>query len=249
MCLTVVRRPYGQEQITAIDREYIEVLRDRKSSVPNAANERLKILGQIFKLAVPKLLPVNPVLGVERLRTQEGGHETATDEHIAQYFAFHKEGPAWLAMKILTETGVRVSDLRILGRQHMRDGSLVFDTVKTGVRCILPIGIDLYNALPKAGGDQLTFLLNDLGQAFKNDKILSQRVSKWFKQAGIYGITAHSVRKWLATRMANNEATEYMLMAWFGWKDPKEARPYIQTANRQELAKSAAAKISNVERF
>jgi hypothetical protein len=65
---------------------------------------------------------------------------------------------------------------------------------------------------------------------------MSQAISKWFKEVEIQGITAHSVRKWLATKMANEGVDEFGLMAWFGWRDSKEAKPYTQTYNRTKAA-------------
>jgi integrase len=217
---------FGQERADRIGLAHIEVLRDRKADNPSAANERLKILSQVFKFA--KRRP-SPVAGVERLRMPQGGHRTATDEDIAAYEAKHTSGPARLAMTLLRAFGVRVSDLRLLGRQHVRNGLLCFNTVKTGVLCELPVEVDL----PK---DRMTFLLSDAGAPFESDKALSQRVAKWFRQAGVENTTAHSVRKWLATKKANDGATEYQLCAWFGWRDPKEARPYTAAANRRRLA-------------
>jgi len=235
---------YGDEMAKSLTLEHIEILRDRKADNPNAGNERLKVLGRIFKLAAKKKwVPFNIIREAERLETPEGGHETATDEHIAKYFAKHTSGSAWVAGTILAQLGVRVSDLRVLGRKHVRKGRLVFSTVKTHVLCELPIVPDLAVALPR---DNMTFLLSDAGKPFQSDKALSQRVSKWFAQADCPGITAHSVRKWLATKMAEKGATEYQLMSWFGWKDPKEARPYIQAANRQKMAQQISDKMAGV---
>lgn len=235
---------FGAERAKAMTPEYIEILRDRKADNPNAGNERLKILGQVFKLAkAKKWVPTNIVIGTERLGVPKGGHDTATDEDLEKYFAKHTSGAAWLAGMILKHTGVRVSDLRILGLPNIKKGKLVFETVKTGVLCELPIVPELERALPR---DNMTFLLSDLGKPYESDKALSQRVSKWFSQAGVEGITAHSVRKWRATKMAENGATEYQLMASFGWKDPKEARPYVQAANRQRMAQEASDKMAGV---
>jgi hypothetical protein len=235
---------FGAERAKAMTQEHIEILRDRKADSPNAGNERLKILGQVFKLAKAKRwVPVNIVIGTERLEVDEGGHDTATDEHIEAYFRKHTSGAGWLAGIILTKTGVRVSDLRILGRQHVKKGLLCFQTVKTKVLCELPIDTEFNAALPR---DNMTFLFSDAGKPFESDKALSQRVSKWFQQAGCPGITAHSVRKWLATKMAEAGATEYELMSWFGWRDPKEARPYVQAANRRKMAQSAYDKRTSV---
>lgn len=227
---------FGQERADRIGTSHIEVLRDRKTGNPNAGNERLKVLSQIFKFAKKPQL----VKGIERLGVPKGGHETATDEDIAAYEAKHASGPARLAMAILKHTGVRVSDLRLLGRQHVKNGRLRFVTVKTKMLCSLPL-----NAL-ELPRDRMTFVLTEEGIPFASDKALSQRVAKWFRQAGVKNVTAHSVRKWRATKMAEGGATEYQLMAWFGWKDPKEARPYVQAANREGLANEAGEKASIV---
>lgn len=235
---------FGDEKAKSLKVAHIEILRDRKADNPNAGNERLKILRQVFKMAVSKKwMDHNLARDLEALSVPQGGHDTATDEHIAQYLDKHTSGPAWLAGMILKHTGVRVSDLRILGLPNLQKGRLVFNTVKTNVLCQLPIPPDLARALPR---DNITFLLSDLGKPYESDKSLSQRVAKWFSQAGVKGITAHSVRKWRATRMAEKGATEYQLMASFGWKDPKEARPYVQAANRQKMAQEASDKMEGV---
>lgn len=221
---------FGQERFSRIGIAHLEVLRDRKGDNPNAGNERLKILSQVFKFA--KVKP-NPVRDIERLSVPQGGHRTAMDEDIAAYEEKHVSGPPRLAMDILKHTGARVSDLRLLGRQHVRNGLISFTTVKTGMLCRLPI-----NAL-ELPRDRMTFVLTEDGAAFASDKALSQRVAKWFRQAGIVGVTAHSVRKWRATKMAEGGATENQLMAWFGWKDAKEARPYTQAADRLRMAHEA----------
>ena len=235
---------FALEAVKRMTLGHVEILRDRKAGNPNAANERMKIMRQVFKFAVAKgWMPSNLARDAENLSVPKGGHETATDEQLDAYFAFHTSGAAHLAMTILKETGIRVSDLRVLGRQHVKKGVLVFKTKKTDMLCELPISAELQAALPR---DNMTFLLSDIRQPFKSDKSMSARVAKWFRQAGIEGVTAHSVRKWRATKMAEGGATEWQLCASFGWRDPKEARPYVQAANRQKMAREAFDKISSV---
>jgi len=237
---------FAHEHARKITAAHIRVLRDRKLDAPNAANERLKILNQIFRFAmVEEIVKENPVRTVERLVVATEGHETATDADIARYFARHTSGPAFVAMLLLTEFGMRVSDLRRLGWQHVRNGSLVFDTFKTGMRCELPADPAFWQSLPR-NANQLTFLLGRNGTPYGSDKSLSQMVSDWFDQAGCKSITAHSVRKWKATKFAENGWTENELMAWFGWRDPKEARPYTSTVNRRRLAESGKAKMGKI---
>lgn len=229
---------FGQEMVAAFGQDHIEILRDRKMDAPFAANERLKILAQIFQSKEAKRLRVNPVTGVERIGEPKGGHETATDADIERYLAFHASGPARLAMILLKNHGMRVSCLRMLGRRHRHGNLLAWETVKTGVLCEHAMQPETIEAIRLWGGD-LAILANEWRRPYASDKALSQRIAKWFRQAGIDGVTAHSVRKWLATRMAERGATEFELMAWFGWRDPKEARPYVEKASRKRMAESA----------
>lgn len=236
---------FGMERLEEITPKHIGILRDRKADNPNAGNERLKVLSQMFKYSIAQeWRSDNPVRDVARLSIPRGGHDTATDEQIAAYEAKHHAGPARRAMVLLKAFGMRVSDLRILGPQHVKKGLLTFKTVKTGVLCELTIDSDAAAEIKECR--DLVFLVSDYATAFASDKALSQRISKWFRQAGIDGVTAHGVRKWRATKMAENGASEFELMAWFGWKDPKEARPYVQAANRRKLARSAGEKMQSV---
>lgn len=249
MCLEKINPEHSQlfadTKITSFKKAHIAVLRDRKFNAPNAANERLKILNVIFKHAViTDLLDHSPCFGVEKLSVPRGGHKTASDEHLSQYLAYHTSGPAKRAMALLMATGVRVSDLRLLGKPNLKGTTLTFTTVKTHMLISIDIDHDFAEELRKT--NHITFLISNHGGPYKSDKSMSQAVSNWFKEAGIEGITAHSVRKWLATRMASNGVNEFGLMAWFGWRDSKEAKPYIEAYNRQKAANEAGRIIANV---
>jgi hypothetical protein len=63
------------------------------------------------------------------------------------------------------------------------------------------------------------------------------------KKAGVPG-SAHGVRKIAATTAADNGATEFELMAIFGWTDPKMAAHYVKSANRKGLAARAMQKLN-----
>jgi len=227
---------FGQERAAKIGRKHVLTLRDRKADFPHAANERLKILSQIMKLGVARgWLEKDQTESVKRIAFQSEGHRTATDQQIEQYLSHHTDGMARLAMIMLTEWGMRVSDLRLCGPQKIKGGVLSFDTVKTGVRCELPVTPRM-TAILEPHGKRFAFLVTEHNRPFASDKALSGRISKWFRQAGIEGITAHSVRKWLATRKAEHGATEMQLMAWFGWRNSKEAQTYTSKADRRKLA-------------
>ena len=234
---------FGMERIANFTRRHVAILRDRKSHAPNAANERMKILGRIFRFAIEsEWIETNPVRDVRRPDVATDGHETATDAQLASYMAFHhRSGTANLAMRLLMAFGMRVSDLRRIGPGNVQGGNLVFRTAKTGMTCELPIPADLLPVLKASRA--MVFLTTAHGAAYASDKAMSAAVAKWIRQAGIERVTAHGVRKWLATKMAERGATEAELMAFFGWQDGKEAKPYISKASRRIMAAGAARKM------
>ncbi len=240
---------FAQEMVENFDRHHIVALRDRKAHVPNAANKRLVCLNQIFKVAIDRnLMATNPCQDVTQREKPSQGHRTATDADLEKYENYHRDNPdALFAIHLLKKTGVRVSDLMLLGRQHLDDDVLVFRCKKNKRLCELtldPATISMLRATP-----ELTFVTTCDGTPYASEKAMSQRVSKWFKQAGVEDITGHSVRKWLATKMADEGCNEFELMAWFGWATPKEARPYVDRVNRRKLAKKAGAKVESVTRY
>ena len=72
-------------------------------------------------------------------------------------------------------------------------------------------------------------------------------MSVWFRgrcdEARLIHCSAHGLRKAGATRAAENGATEYELMAMFGWDSPKQASLYTRKANRKRLAAEAMHKL------
>lgn len=224
--------------ITTARRQHIKVLRDRKAATPAAANERLKILGCLWAYAMEEeWVDTNVVRDVPRIRSASTGHATATDEDIDRYMAHHTSDMARLIMRLLMMTGARCSDLRRFGKANVKDGALVYTTVKTGVTCEVPIPPDIQADLDRCA--DMVFALTGNGKPFASDKALSARIAKNFRQAGIEGITAHSVRKWAVTKNAEDGWSEMELCAKYGWRDPKEARPYVQAANRRKLVQNA----------
>ena len=132
-----------------------------------------------------------------------------------------------------------------MGRQHIRDGILSIRQQKTGVLVEIPVLPELQQALdamPK--GDHLTFLTTEYDRS-----VTAAGFGNWFRQrcndAGLpNGYAAHGLRKAAATRHANKGATAHELMAWFGWTTLKEAERYTRAANRKELSRGMAQKLT-----
>jgi hypothetical protein len=97
-------RLFAHMPIAALDVTNIEILRNRKKASPFAADERLKILRQVFevgKAAKPTpLVKHNTAKLVESFRIKTDGHATMRDDDIAKDVARH--GPRSKAVLGLT---------------------------------------------------------------------------------------------------------------------------------------------------
>jgi hypothetical protein len=71
----------------------VEILRDRKLSMPEAANGRVKAIRQVFKWAVPKgHAPFNPAREVSYFKSGSEGFHTWTAEEVQQFEERHPIG-------------------------------------------------------------------------------------------------------------------------------------------------------------
>jgi integrase len=143
-------------------------------------------------------------------------------------------------------TGLRVSDLSMIGPQHRRGNEfrlrLFKNRNRTPVDLIVPIHPILEGVLARHKVTALTYLVTEFGKPF-SIKGLGNRISDWWRQAGMGHLTSHSVRKGLATDVAHNEATDSMMEAMFGWKDGKTSKIYTRNAERARLSRQTVAKI------
>lgn len=247
-------RLFANMPLTALDAANIEVLRDRKRETPFAADERLKVLRQIFDTERPgatglpeKIVKVNVARAVSPFRAKTDGHHTIRDDEIAQYIRHHGiRSKAVLALIIIMYTGMRVSDLAAIGPQHRRKGKLVFRVFKNRNRSPVTLEIEIHPILDMVLGwhklKGMAYLLTEHGKPF-SIKGLGNRVSDWFTQADLPHCSAHSVRKGLATTLAESEATDSMLDGLFGWKDGKTSKIYTARKQQAKLARQAVSRI------
>lgn len=236
-------------------RTAIKVLRDRKSEFPEAANGRVKAIRQVYRWALDEDdIPVdrNIAADVSYIRTASEGFHSWTPAEVERFEEFYPVGTvARLAFSLLLYTGVRRSDVVLFGKQHVQRGTIQIDG--EDVPCswlhftafkgrnkkpitldipILPVLQEVIDASPI--GD-LTFIINEYGRPFTAASF-GNRMRKWCDAAGLPECSAHGLRKAGATRAAENGASEYTLMAMFGWMTPKEAARYTRAARQKRLA-------------
>jgi integrase len=226
----------GTVPFAAITRKHINEAVDRR--LPHAGNTFRKVMSQMFAWAVSvDLVPVNPVQGATRHKIKSDGHHVWTLEEVARFHARWPIGSRErLCMDLALFTGLRRSDLAILGRQHVRDGVISIQTTKTGAWVHVPIFAALQASIDAAPGGELAFLPYRSAASLGN----------WFRRAcvaaGVPG-RLHGLRKAGATIAADGGATPHQLMAMYGWSRLEEAELYTREADRKRNAAVAAGLI------
>ena len=222
----------------------LRVLRDRKASLPGAANDRVKALRAMFSWAMDHdLVERNPALELKRIRYSSTGHHTWTSAEVEQFEQRHPVGSkARLALALLLWTGLRRSDVVRIGKYHFTEGWLRIDLHKnrarTPVTVELPVSRELEEIIAATSTGADTFLVTQYGKPFT-----AVGFGNWFRErcneAGLPQCSAHGLRKAGAVRAAENGATAHELMALFGWLSLAEAQRYTRAADRRTLARNA----------
>jgi integrase len=239
----------GDLPFAEMEPRHVAKLRDEKAVFPEAANNLVKVLRQLFTWAcLPEYdhATKNPARDVGRLRSANpDGIRAWSEADAARYEARHLIGTkARLAFDLLLYTGVRRSDVVRLGPQMERDGKLLFSETKGGSRIVkaheLPILPPLRQSIDATPTGHLVYLVTAYGHPHS-----AKGFGAWFKnrcrEAGIGYLSAHGLRKLGAQRCAEAGATEHQLMALFGWTNPQQAAVYTKKANRTKLEAAAAA--------
>src|SRR5262249_55445041 len=131
----------GNFRYAMMETPHVAKLRDEKAGFPDAANNRVKVLRQLFAWASSPeygYAKGNPARDVAKLpSTNPDGIRAWSEADAASYEARHPIGAkARLAFDLLLYTGVRRSDVVKLGPQMERDGKLVFSETKGASRIV-----------------------------------------------------------------------------------------------------------------
>ena len=186
----------GDKPFALLLPRHIRSRRDEMVDRPEAANGLIKALRQLFKFAVDyDHHDRNPAKDVDYFKSKGDGLHSWTIEEIRQFEERHPIGTsARLALALALYTGQRRSDIVQFGRQHVRDGWLVFTQHKgrnsKPVRLEIPIIPELGRIIDASPTGDLTFLINGLGKPFT-----SNGFGNWFRdrcdEAGLPHCSAH----------------------------------------------------------
>ena len=232
----------GDVPFRAVTRRHINEGIDRRPR--HAGNNFRKVISQLFRWAVSvDLVAVSPVEGANRNKIKSDGHHTWTLEEVALYQARWPIGTKErLALDLALFTGLRRSDLVVLGRQHLRDGVISIKTEKTSAWVHVPVFPALQASIDATATGELAFLTTGRGRPFESPASLGN----WFRRAcvaaGVPG-RLHGLRKAGATIAADHGATPHQLMSMYGWSRLEEAELYTREADRRRNAAVAAGLI------
>src|SRR6202165_3014127 len=121
----------AHQPVSAINEAAIIAGRERRAATPASAQAFVDTMHGLFKWAVSvKLATSDPTLNV-KVKTKskrKGGYPPWTDEDMAKFEAHWPRGTRERVMfDILTYTGLRIGDVAILGRQHLKQQTIMID--------------------------------------------------------------------------------------------------------------------------
>jgi site-specific recombinase XerD len=250
--LNSVSRMVGNLPLAQMDQNWIERWLEM-SLTKGVQKTRLLALKPFFRWAVSMHFITSDPTDAIKVTIKEGaGHATWTDEEIEQYRARHPLGTmARLALELMLNLASRRGDAIVLGRQHLKDGWLVYTQEKNRkrkpVKVEVPVAVALAAAIDACSSspEALTFLTNEWGRPFAK-----QSFGRWFRQccaeAGLpKSCVPHGLRKAACRIMAENDCTAHEIMSVSGHTTLKETERYTKAVDRRRLAARAGAKVAN----
>lgn len=232
------REARGDKPIVMMERRHVE--RHIKDKTSGSARNCLKALAPFMAWCLSQgLIKVDPTAGIKRpVSANKDGYKTWSDDLVEQYRDHHAIGTkARSALELLVNVGAARVDTALLGRQHVRNGTLSYRRSKTDVLVEIPVLPDLQKVIDDMAGEgRLAFIATDRGTPYTKESF-GNMFRGWCNEAKIPpGYAAHGLRKYAAVLRANLGATANELMAWFGWISEREATRYTRAADRKRLA-------------
>lgn len=193
----------GDLPFALMERKHVLELRDSMKTTPGAQNEVAKTLSALFGWAVEnELTKINPATGIKRLNSGDGFHAW-TKEEVKQFEARHPLGSkARLALHLGMYTGLRLADIAVVGRQHVKGGWLSIRPGKTkrssGVVVEIPVLQTLQETIDASPCGDMTFLVSEWNAPFTVNS-LGNKMRDWCDQAHLPQCSMHGLRKAGAT--------------------------------------------------
>ena len=243
----------GEKPYAALEPKHLRLRRDAMMDRPEAANNMLKAVRQVYKYAMTyEDFGHNPAIGVAYLKGSPDGFHAWTPEEVAQFEAHHPIGSrARLALALALFTGQRRADLVELGPKKLKTNYgvewLSFTQVKNRktkpVHLEIPVMPELRSIIDATKTGTSTFLITKYGKPFTSNGF-GNKFRGWCNEAGLPQCSAHGLRKAAASRLAELGCTEQEIMSITGHRTSKEIARYTKAARQKTRAESALSKMS-----
>jgi integrase/recombinase XerD len=220
-------------------------LRDRHIASDVAKADAVALRLKAWRFICKDLRP-DPSLTVRADVPKSDGHPAWTADDLAAFRARWPIGSTPRAcFEVLQWTGARISDAVKIGRGNIGpDGVLDYVQTKTKGRAFCPWTCPLPDYARGMAADRqmmheaiaglsghMTFLPTTTGKG-RSDKALGEMIRDAAAKAGV-AKTAHGLRKYRATALAEAGATTHEISAWTGHASLKEVEHYTKTADRR----------------
>ena len=237
-----------------------------------AADTCIKALRAAYKWGSKRGFPKNSaVFDVARIHKDGGGAISWTAKDVQMYLEAHGPGTMarlWFCSAYATHS--RIGDAPTLGPGNEVDHDGVrfieWQPSKKGSAFVsIPLEEILAEEL-KLHEERDTYLVTEHGRPFASSGSLDNRVRKWIIAAGLCEAAVddrgepvlddkgkpkfcatrsqHGIRKGVAELMAESGATEFEIMASFGWTEAKTAAVYMKKFQRRGSAASASKRMA-----
>ena len=236
--------PRGMRMLDQLDRPHLGKIVGRMKAGEQHA--LMKALRPFFAFCVQQMLiKDDPTTGLKLAKKPKTmGHYSWSERDIDKFGRRHPVGTtAHLAMAIMLYTGLRISDARLFGPEHVHEGIVRVKPKKTsrttGNTVEFRAHADLQRVIraTKVTGTK-TYIISERGKPFA-EGVLSNKMRDWCDEAGLPECSAHGLRKAIVRRMLEAGATEYQVAAVTGHSDLDEIRTYAQSINKRKLADDA----------
>lgn len=237
---------YGTAPLKGLRSRHIEADLDKLSA--DAANKRLKAWRRVMGGARRRgEIESDPSIGVKRIKVKTEGFPAWTQDEVEKFRARWPIGTVQRAcFELVCWTGARTNDAVRLGPRNIDHGGVLsYRQSKTANPAMVPWSNPLpgYAAAWAAERETVKAALACLSGGFtfleangrvRSVKGLGNVISEAARQAGVEK-SAHGLRKYRLTAIAESGGSAHAIMAWGGHQTLVEAEHYTRAADRRRL--------------
>lgn len=229
-----------------------------------AADTCIKALRAAYKWGSKRGYPKNSeVFQVEKVHKDGGGAVSWTAGDVQKFLETHGAGTMarlWFCLAYATHS--RIGDAPTMGPSNEAyHGGVRFIEWQPSKKGSAFVSIPMEDILVeelKLHEERGTYLVTEYGRPFASSGSLDNRVRKWIIAAGLFKLvknmkgeeekkatrSQHGIRKGVAELMAESGASEFEIMAQFGWTEAKTAAIYTKKFKRRGGAVSASQRMA-----